>query len=140
MDGPWVGSGRVQEAGDISGWGWVTISVGQVGSQNLDPRATVWDRMPITNSTAVLFVFVPSSITCTHSIRRSAVVGECRFTSFFVVSVCSLFCGASTLCSILYGTQLRTSLRNKTIYLRRVCATVRGGLGRPGQTRIAVSL
>jgi len=49
MDGPWVGSGRVGSkepdilAGRVS---WVTISVGRVGSQNLDPRATlIWSYL-----------------------------------------------------------------------------------------------
>jgi len=41
MDSHRVESGRVQEAGNISGSGRVTIFVGRVGSWNLDPRATL---------------------------------------------------------------------------------------------------
>ena len=37
----WVGSGRVQEFRKISGSGRVTLLPGRVGSQNLDPRATL---------------------------------------------------------------------------------------------------
>ena len=72
----WVvrGSGRVQEAGEISGSDRVKISVGQVGSQNLDPRATLDSRRH--RLLGLCFVIADKPLPSSYVLKHRAELGE----------------------------------------------------------------
>jgi len=64
MNSPQDAKGRVREAGDVSESGQVvTISVGRVGSQNLDPRTTLRCTFaPSRPRPNVVFLYAPISV------------------------------------------------------------------------------